>query len=80
MKVPRGVKALNNKVCRLKKSLYILKQSPRAWFDRFSKVPKKMTFIQGQADYTLFTRHNGEKVTILIVYVDGIVITGNDES
>ena len=80
MEVPEGVKAPNNTVCRLKKSLYGLKQSPRAWFDRFSRVLKKMTFVQGQADHTLFTKHNGEKVTILIVYVDDIVITGNDES
>ena len=39
-----------------------------------------MAFVQGQADHTLFTKHDGEKVTILIVYVDNIVITGNDES
>ena len=39
-----------------------------------------MTFVQGQADQTLFTKHDGDKVTILIVYVDDIVITGNDES
>ena len=67
------------KVCRLKKSLYGLKQSPRAWFDRFTKSVKKYGYSQGQTDHTLFFKHsqNG-KVTILIVYVDYIILTGDD--
>ena len=67
------------KVCKLKKSLYGLKQSPRAWFERFSKVVKKFGFLQSQADHTLFYRHSKEgKVAILIVYVDDIILTGDD--
>ena len=67
------------KVCKLKKSLYGLKQSPRAWFERFSKVVKKFGFLQSQADHTLFYRHSKEgKVAILIVYVDDIILIGDD--
>ena len=41
MSLPPGFeKGKNDKICKLKKSLYGLKQSPRAWFDRFSKVLK----------------------------------------
>lgn len=66
-------------VCKLNKSLYGLKQSPHTWFDRFSKVIKKPGYIQGQADHTMFIKHqNKEKITILIVYVDDIIVTGND--
>lgn len=66
-------------VCKLNKSLYGLKQSPRAWFDRFSKVIKEFGYVQGQADHTLFVKHaENEKITILIVYVDDIIVTGND--
>ena len=62
-----------------KKSLYGLKQSPRAWFDRFTKVVLKLGYKQGQADHTLFVKksHAG-KMTILIVYVDDIILSGND--
>ena len=42
------------KVCRLVKSLYGLKQSPRAWFERFGKVMKKFGYNQSQGDLTIF--------------------------
>ena len=43
MEIPLGFEGNNdsNKVCKLQKALYGLKQSPRAWFDRFTKVIKK---------------------------------------
>ncbi|RVW85258.1 Retrovirus-related Pol polyprotein from transposon RE1 [Vitis vinifera] len=67
------------KVCKLKKSLYGLKQSPRAWFERFGKVIKHYGYTQSQADHTMFYKHSNEgKVVILIVYVDDIVLTGDD--
>ena len=70
----------SNKVCKLKKSLYGLKQSPRAWFDHFTKAMKKYRFSQFQVDYTLFVKHSSkERITILIVYVDDIILTGDDE-
>ncbi|WKA11488.1 hypothetical protein VitviT2T_028982 [Vitis vinifera] len=67
------------KVCKLKKSLYGLKQSPRAWFEHFGKVIKHYGYTQSQADHTMFYKHSNEgKVAILIVYVDDIVLTGDD--
>ena len=69
----------NSKVCKLHKSLYGLKQSPRAWFKKFSSTLTDFGYKQGNADHTLFTKHatNGKK-SILIVYVDDIIITGDD--
>ncbi|CAJ2644587.1 unnamed protein product [Trifolium pratense] len=40
---------------------------------------KKQGYVQGQADHTLFTKFSRDgKIAILIVYVDDIVLTGND--
>ncbi|RVW87752.1 Retrovirus-related Pol polyprotein from transposon RE1 [Vitis vinifera] len=67
------------KVCKLKKSLYGLKQSPRAWFERFGKVIKHYGYTQSQANHMIFYKHSNEgKVAILIVYVDDIVLTRDD--
>ena len=68
-----------NKVCKLNKSLYGLKQSPRAWFGRFSQVLRRHEYSQGHADHTMFYRHSLDgKFTILIMYVDDIILTEDD--
>ena len=70
---------LPNQVCRLKKALYGLKQSPRAWFERFTQAMVSMGYRQSQGDHTLFIKHSiSGGVAILIVYVDDIIITGDD--
>jgi hypothetical protein len=81
MEIPPGFNSRETvgKVCRLRKSLYGLKQSPRAWFGRFRKEICSMGYRQSNADHTLFFKHRGGKIVILIVYVDDIVITGNDD-
>jgi len=79
MKMPPGFPGRKeNQVCRLKKSLYGLKQSPRAWFERFTRVLKAQTYTQGQSDHTLFFKHLNGKIVVLAVYVDDIVLTGDD--
>ena len=61
------------------KSLYGLKQSPRAWFDRFAKFVKAQGFVQRQSDHTLLMKISiGGKIPALIVYVDDIILTGDD--
>ena len=81
MSIPLGFSGSDgNKVCRLKKTLYGLKQSPRAWFGRFAKVMIANGYKQSQGDHTLFIKCSiSGEVTTLIVYVDDIIVTGNDE-
>ena len=79
MDIPPGFNnGSSGKVAKLRKSLYGLKQSPRAWFDKFVKAIKRQGYTQAQADHTLFFKHKVGKVTILIVYVEDIIITGDD--
>ena len=66
------------KVCKLKKSLYGLKQSLRAWFGRFTKSIRSFGYCQSNLDHTLFLKNQHGKITALIVYVDEMVVTGND--
>ena len=66
-------------VCRLHKSLYGLKQSPRAWFARFSQVIQQFGMVRSEADHSVFYKHSSSnKYIYLVVYVDDIIITGND--
>ena len=67
-------------VCRLRRSLYGLKQSPRAWFGRFSSVVQEFGMLRSTADHSVFYHHNSSGQCIyLVVYVDDIVITGSDQ-
>jgi hypothetical protein len=68
-----------NTVCRLHKSLYGLKQASRSWFRRFSCAIQEIGFQQSRADYSLFTQVRGDSITIILLYVDDMVVTGNDE-
>ena len=55
IQIPPGDKNFNNHmVCKLKKALYRLKQSPRAWFGRFTQATKVLRYEQCNGDYTLF--------------------------
>ena len=64
---------------KLQKILYGLKQSPRAWFGRFSSIMRKHRFGQSNSDHTLFLKYWNGKITDLIIYVDDMIITGNDD-
>ncbi|XP_042056533.1 uncharacterized protein LOC121801150 [Salvia splendens] len=66
------------KVCCLKKAIYGLKQSPKAWFDKFSSVLGTIGFKQCKSDHSVFVRHQASGIVILIVYVDDILISGSD--
>ncbi|XP_004301110.1 PREDICTED: uncharacterized mitochondrial protein AtMg00810-like [Fragaria vesca subsp. vesca] len=50
----------------------------RQWFAKFSEAIHSAGYVQSKADYSLFTRKQGKSFTILLIYVDDILITGND--
>lgn len=79
---PRGFVDPNypNHVCKLHKALYGLKQAPRAWRARFSQFVISRGFKVCQTETSLFVRYDKNSFTILLVYVDDILLTGNDKT
>lgn len=79
MDIPSGYETIETKgkICKLKRSIYGLKQSPRAWFSKFTAVVRSYGFKQDNSDHTLFVYLSGTSSVILIVYVDDIILTGN---
>ena len=64
-------------VCLLHKSLNGLKQSPHAWFDKFSSFLLEFGFKCSVKDPSLFIYSKGKNVIMLLLYVDDMLITGN---
>ena len=65
-------------MCHLIKCLYRLKQAFHQWFAKFSIAIQATCFILSKADYSLLTCTKGKSFTTLWIYVDDILIIGND--
>ncbi|GKV30597.1 hypothetical protein SLEP1_g39391 [Rubroshorea leprosula] len=79
MKPPLGYSHSKSMVCKLKRSLYGLKQAPRAWFERFRQVIVDAGYVQSSHDYSLFMHNSPQGVTLLLIYVDDMLITGSNK-
>ncbi|GJX64295.1 ribonuclease H-like domain-containing protein [Tanacetum coccineum] len=71
-------KSNENKVCKLKKSLYGFKQAPRKWNKKLVGVLSECGFTQSLNDHSLFVKSFDNVFIALLVYVDDIIISGND--
>lgn len=67
-----------NKVCKLLKSLYGLKQASRQWNLKLTKALLEAGFTQSACDHSFFTKKNGTKIAIVLIYLDDLRITGNN--
>jgi hypothetical protein len=67
-----------NKVCRLRWALYGLKQVPRTWFAKFSTTVSRLGYFISSYDSALFIRRTDWGIILLLLYVDDMIITGND--
>ncbi|XP_021738813.1 uncharacterized protein LOC110705279 [Chenopodium quinoa] len=65
---------------RLRKSLYGLKQAPRCWFAKLTTALRQYGFIQSYSDYSLFTFTTRDSQITVLVYVDDLIISGNDSA
>jgi len=81
MKMPPGFRSPTlNQVCRLWKSLCGLRQAPRCWFAKLASALKQYEFQQSHSDYSLFTLHKGTLQLHVLVYVDDLIISGNNSA
>jgi histone deacetylase 1/2 len=64
-------------VCLLSKSLYGLRQAPRAWFTRFVGHVTTLEFIQSRSDASLFVLRRGRDMAYLLLYVDDMILSAS---
>ncbi|KAI5328680.1 hypothetical protein L3X38_028077 [Prunus dulcis] len=80
--VPQGFEDAihSSHVCKLLKSLYGLKQAPRAWNAKFTSYLPTLGFTLSHSDPSLFVKHTGTDIVLLLFYVDDIIVTGSSST
>ena len=71
---PKGA----NKICKLQRSIYGLVQASRSWNIRFDDMIKAFGFTQTYGEACVYKKVSGSSVAFLILYVDDILLMGND--
>ncbi|KAL0411947.1 UNVERIFIED_CONTAM: Retrovirus-related Pol polyprotein from transposon RE2 [Sesamum latifolium] len=77
MEAPEGSRVPTGHVCKLKRSLYGLKQASRKWNQEFTSKIVSFGFEQSKHDYCLFTEQSGSDFLVLLLYVDDILFVGS---
>ena len=80
MKQPKGfeIGGKENLVCKLKRSIYGLKQSSRCWNEELDKFMKESGFKQSASDPCICIL-NSDELLLVAVYVDDIIVAGSSE-
>ena len=77
---PPGYPHSGSQVCHLHHALYGLKQAPRAWFEKFSSIVAQQDFTSSPHETTLFIRRSSTGITLILLYIDDMIITGDDST
>ena len=67
-----------NRVCKLEKSIYGLKQASRRWNLCFDEKVKEFGFVRSEDESCVYVKASGSIVSFLVLYVDDILLIGND--
>ncbi|XP_019430291.1 PREDICTED: uncharacterized protein LOC109337710 [Lupinus angustifolius] len=57
---------------------YGLKRAGRQWYNKLSNSLKQLGYTQSSHDHSLFTKNRNQYFTALLIYVDDLVLSGND--
>ena len=68
-----------HKVCKLHKALYGVKQAPRAWYAKIDAFLGSKGLLDGPIESTLYIKKDGGDILIIILYVDDMLLTSNNE-
>uniref|UniRef100_A0A2N9E1N9 Retrovirus-related Pol polyprotein from transposon TNT 1-94 n=1 Tax=Fagus sylvatica TaxID=28930 RepID=A0A2N9E1N9_FAGSY len=81
MKQPEGFPSSDGEhlVCKLKKSIYGLKQASRQWYLKFHNVISSFGFVENIMDQCIYQKVSGSKICFLVLYVDDILLATNDK-
>ena len=72
MEIPKGLNiSVKENICKLRKSLYGLKESPKCWYDKFNLELNKLNFTRSKCDSCLY--YNTSEEIYLIIHVDDIL-------
>ena len=73
---PKGliIQRQENLVCKLRKSLYDLKQAPRQWYKKFDNFMHRIGFKRCEADHFCYVKSFDNSYIILLLYVDDMLI------
>ena len=74
-----AVKGKKELVCKLKKSMYGLKQSPRMWYKKFDTFICRLGFTRSKLDHCVYFKLIGDYFIYLVFYVDDMLLVGNDK-
>ena len=80
MQPPPSYPHSGSQVCHLRRALYGLKQAPRVWFEKFSSVVAQQGFTSSPHDIALFVQRSSAGVTLILLYVDDMIITGDNSA
>jgi len=67
-------------VCKLHKSLYGLKQSPRAWNQKLDAFLTNIEFMKNEVDPNVYVAQVGDVKFFIVVYVDDLILVFNDQN
>ena len=80
MEQPQGFVKDSSLVCRLWRSLYGLKQTPRAWYEKMDSFLLASHFTRYHSNPTVYIQCHGVDLLILVLYVDDLIIIGSSSS